>query len=91
MRRAKLVRITGFGFQFLPEEESILLKVFNIGGSINSGDEMLLLYKALSSMAKQADQMQLEFAEEIKIMCKSVFLKKFRTQLNCGIGKIILM
>lgn len=66
------------GFQFLPEEESTLLKVFNIGGSIDSGDEMLLLYKALLSMAKQAEQMQLEFAEEIKIMCKKRFLEKIR-------------
>lgn len=64
------------GFQLLPEEESILLKVFNIGGSIDSGDEILLLYKALLSMVRQAEQMQLEFAEEIKIMCKKRFLEK---------------
>lgn len=64
------------GFRFCPEEESVLLRVFNIDGKIDSGDEMLLLYKALLSMAKQAEQMQLEYAAEIKIMCKKHFLEK---------------
>ena len=64
------------GFQFLPEEKNILLKVFNIDGEIESGEEMSLLYKALLSMVRQAEQMQLEFTEEIKIMCKKRFLEK---------------
>lgn len=66
------------GFQFLPEEKSTLLKVFNIEGSIDSGDEMLLLYKALLSMVRQAKEMQLEFAEEVRIMCRKRFLEKIQ-------------
>lgn len=66
------------GFRLLTEEENALLKVFNIGGSIDSEDEMLLLYKALLSMAKQAVQMQLDYADEIKIMCKKRFLEKIQ-------------
>ena len=78
MRQMIEYNIKRMGFQLLPQEENTLLKVFNIGGNIDSGDEMLLLYKALLNMAKQAEQMQLEFAEEIKIMCKKRFWEKVR-------------
>ena len=66
------------GFQLLPEEESILLKVFNIDGKIESEEEMSLLYRALFSMARQAKEMQLEFAEEVRIMCRKRFLEKIQ-------------
>ena len=66
------------GFQFLPEEESILFKVFNIDGKIDSAEEMSLLYRALFSMARQAKEMQLEFAEEVRIMCKKKFTEKIQ-------------
>lgn len=64
------------GFRFLPEEENILLKIFNIDGKIDSGEEISLLYRALLSMARQAKEMQLEFAEEVRIMCKKKFSEK---------------
>lgn len=64
------------GFRFLPEEENILLKIFNMDGKIDSGEEISLLYRALLSMARQAKEMQLEFAEEVRIMCKKKFSEK---------------
>ncbi len=66
------------GFRFLPEEENILLKIFNIDGKIDSGEEISLLYRALLSMARQAKEMQLEFAEEVRIMCKKKFSEKIQ-------------
>lgn len=64
------------GFRFLPEEENILLKIFNMDGKIDSGEEISLLYRALLSMVRQAKEMQLEFAEEVRIMCKKKFSEK---------------
>lgn len=64
------------GFQFLLEEKCILLKVFNMGGKIDSAEEMSLLYRALLSMVRQAKEMQLDFAEEVRIMCKKKFAEK---------------
>lgn len=66
------------GFQLLPEETRILLKVFNIDGSIDSGEEMVLLYNALLSMVKQASEKKMDFAEEVKIMCRKRFLEKIQ-------------
>ena len=66
------------GFQFLPEEIRTLLKVFNIDGSIDSGEEMVLLYNALLSMVKQASEKKMDFAEEVKIMCRKRFLEKIQ-------------
>lgn len=60
----------------MPEEENILLKIFNMDGKIDSGEEISLLYRALLSMVRQAKEMQLEFAEEVRIMCKKKFSEK---------------
>ncbi|MBD5476927.1 MAG: glycosyltransferase [Lachnospiraceae bacterium] len=68
--------LKSMGFRLLPEEESTLIKIFSTDGRINSGEELLLLYMGLLSMAKQAKEMNLEFAEEVKIMCKKRFLEK---------------
>ncbi len=68
--------LNSMGFRFLPEEENTLIKVFSMDGEIDSGEEMTVLYRALLSMARQAKDMQLEFAEEIRIMCKKRFLEK---------------
>ena len=37
---------------------------------------MITLYGALWNMAKQAAQNKLEFAEEVRIMCRKRFLEK---------------
>lgn len=68
--------LDSMGFRLLPEEINVLIKVFGTGGNINSGKELGLFYSALLNMAKQAKEMQLEFAEEVRIMCKKRFLEK---------------
>lgn len=78
VRREIEYNLKFLGFQFLPEEMRVLFKVFNIDGKIDSGDEMSLLYSALLNMAKQAKEMQLEFAEEVRIMCRKRFLEKIQ-------------
>ncbi len=78
MRQMIKYNLNRMGFQFLPEEESILFKVFNIGGKIDSEEEMSLLYRTLLSMARQAKEMQLDFSEEIRIMCKKRFSEKIQ-------------
>lgn len=64
------------GFQISLQEEKILINVFGMDGKITSGEEMAVLYRALLNLAKQAKEMQLEFAEEVRIMCKKRFLEK---------------
>ncbi len=77
-RSMRLYNFQQYGFQFSEEEEEVLLKIYGISGKITSGEEMIQLYKALFSMVKQAEKMQLENAEEIKIVCKKMFLKKLQ-------------
>lgn len=76
VKRGIEYNLNRLGFQLLPEETRILLKVFNIDGSIDSGEEMVLLYNALLSMVKQASEKKMDFAEEVKIMCRKRFLEK---------------
>lgn len=75
-RNIKLYLFEQYGFQFSKEEQEILIKAFGICGSISSGEEMITLYGALWNMAKQAAQNKLEFAEEVRIMCRKRFLEK---------------
>lgn len=76
VKRGIEYNLNRLGFQLLPEETRILLRVFNIDGSIDSGEEMVLLYNALLSMVKQASEKKMDFAEEVKIMCRKRFLEK---------------
>lgn len=68
--------LKSMGFLLSSEEENALIKVFSTDGSIDSGEELALLYRALLNMARQAKEMQLEFAEEVRIMCRKRFLEK---------------
>lgn len=77
-RKIKLYNCAQFGFEFLEEEKEILIKVFGISGEISSIDEMILLYKTLLKMIKQAEEKKLEIVEEIRMMCKNRFLEKIQ-------------
>ncbi len=77
-RRIKLYNFKSYGFKFSQEEEDILIKAFGIKEKIVVWSEIALLYKALLSMAKQAADNKLEFAEEVRIMCKKRFLEKIQ-------------
>lgn len=68
--------LRSMGFLLSHEEENVLIKVFSTDGSIDCGEELALLYRALLNMARQAKEMQLEFAEEVRIMCRKRFLEK---------------
>lgn len=75
-RKMMLYNFQLYGFQFSKPETETLLKIFGVGGKIDSKEEMILLYEALYKMSVQAAQKKLEFAEEVRIMCRKRFLEK---------------
>ena len=77
-REIKLYVFQQYGFHFSEEEQEVLINVFGIYGKIASQKEMILLHEALWKMANQAAQNKLEFAEEVRIMCRKRFLEKVK-------------
>lgn len=77
-RQIKLYYFEQYGFRFTQDEKNILCKVFGIDGTIDSKEEMLLVYETLLKMALQASENQLEFADEVRIMCRKRFLEKMQ-------------
>ena len=80
--RKKVIReiqkhnIEFYGFKFSDEELRVLLDVFEEDGTIDSTDDINLLYVALRSMVSQAYKKKLGFAKEISIMCRKRFGEK---------------
>lgn len=75
-RQMQLYNFQQKGFKFSEEEQEILLKIFGVNGKISSIQELVILYEALAKMAKQAVEIGLEYAPEVKIMCKKRFMEK---------------
>ena len=65
-----------YGFKFPDEELNVLLDVFGEDGTVNSIDNIKLLYGALKSMASQAYKKKLGFAKETAVMCRKRFGEK---------------
>lgn len=65
-----------YGFKFPDEELHVLLDVFEEDGTVDSIDNIKLLYGALKSMASQAYKKELGFAKETAVMCRKRFGEK---------------
>lgn len=65
-----------YGFKFTDEELQVLLGVFEEDGTIDSTDNIKLIYGALKSMASQAYKKKLGFAKETAVMCRKRFGEK---------------
>lgn len=64
------------GFRLTSEELSILNKVFKEEGVVENNEELEKLYATMKVIAAQAEQLNLDNAKEIKIMCRKRFGEK---------------
>lgn len=79
-RKIKLYYFEHYGFQFAQKEVDILCKIYGPDdGEIISEEEMILVYEVLLKMVRQAAENNLEFAEEVRIMCRKRFLEKIKS------------
>lgn len=77
-RNIRLYIFEQLGFEFSHEEEEVLLNVFGVNGAITSENDMIVLYQALRNMIVQASERELDFTDEIRIMCRKKYLKKMQ-------------
>lgn len=78
-KKMKLYNFEIYGLIFTEEEREILIKVFDTQGTIESRNEMILLYDAMLSMVVQLEQSKFDFVKEMKVLCRKRFLEKIET------------